>query len=313
MGGGFGRRTYADFVADAVQISKAVGDPVQIVWTRDDDMQHDFYRPAALHVLRATPTGQGLPASWAHAIVTQSNHHEPPTNAADLPYDISSTDITGAEVSAPVPTGIWRSFNYSHTTFAIESFVDELAASGAMDPYQLRLHLLKDSASLQAVVQLAASKAGWGTALPAGWGRGMALCNFKSETAVAEVAEVSVDSDGTVHVHRVVCAVDCGLVVNPAIAEAQIEGAVVYGLTAALHGEITVAHGQIQQRYFHDYPLLRMDEMPQIEVYFVPGGQSPSGLGEPALPPIAPAVANAIFAATGRRIRRLPIHPADLV
>jgi len=176
----------------------------------------------------------------------------------------------------------------------------------------LRLQLLSSNPRLQKVVQLAASKAGWGTPLPAGWGRGIALSDYFASTAVAEIAEVSVGSDYSVRVHRVVCAVDCGLVVNPTIAETQVEGAVVMGLTAALKGEITVANGQIQQHNFHDYPLLRMNEMPAIEVYFVPSTEQPTGLGEPGVPPIAPAVANAIFAATGRRIRRLPIRADDL-
>jgi isoquinoline 1-oxidoreductase beta subunit len=229
-----------------------------------------------------------------------------------LPYSIATTHIAGSPVASAVPPGIWRSSNYSNTIFAVESFLDEVATAGRLDPYQLRLQLLSDDPRLKGLVQLAASKAGWGTPLLAGWGRGMAVYDYFSTTAVAEVAEVSVASDYSVRVHRVVCAVNCGLVVNPASAEAQIEGAVAMGLTAALKGEITVANGQIQQHNFNDYPLLRMNEMPTIEVYFVPSTQSPTGLGELGLPPIAPAIANAIFAATGRRIRRLPIRAADL-
>jgi isoquinoline 1-oxidoreductase beta subunit len=230
-----------------------------------------------------------------------------------MPYNIATTHITGSQVSSVVPAGIWRSSNYSNTIFAVESFVDEVAAAGGLDPYHLRLQLLSNNTRLQGVVQLAAHKAGWGTPLPAGWGRGMASYVYFSSTAVAEVAEVSVALDNSVRVHRVVCAVDCGLVVNPAIAEAQIEGGVVYGLTAALKGEITIANGQIQQHNFHDYPLLGMHEMPAVEVYFIPSTETPTGLGELGVPAIAPAVANAIFAATGRRIRRLPIRAADFL
>jgi isoquinoline 1-oxidoreductase beta subunit len=315
MGGGFGRRRYSDFVAESAQLSKAIGAPVQVVWTRDDDLQHDFYRPAAAHRLRATLDAQGLPLSWTHVVATLSNHGEPATDAADLPYSIpaaNDTHISGAEIAAAVPTGIWRSFNYSHTIFAIESFIDEIAAVNGLDPYALRKRLLDGNTRFLGLIQLAAGKSGWGTALPPGWGRGMAICNFNSETAVAEVAEVSVGNDGSVRVQRVVCAVDCGLVINPAIAEAQIEGAVVYGLSAALNDEMSLAGGRFQQSNFHDYPLLRMNEMPSIEVYFMPSTDPPTGLGEPALPPIAPAVANAIYAATGKRVRRLPIRAADL-
>lgn len=315
-GGGFGRRVETDFVAEAVQVSKAIDAPVQVVWTREDDIQHDFYRPASEHHLSASLTARGLPGSWTHIVATLdtdrgAHHAEPAADGADLPYSITFNTI-GSQVSTAVPTGIWRSSNYFNTIFAVESFLDEVAAAGGLDPYQLRLRLLNNNARLRAVVQLAASKAGWGTALPAGWGRGIAVCDYFSETVVAEVAEVSVAPDYSVRVHRVVCAVDCGLVVHPTIAESQVEGAIVMGLTAALKGEITVGNGQIQQHNFYDYPLLRMNEMPKIEVYFVPSAENPTGLGEPGLPPIAPAVANAIFAATGKRIRRLPIRADDL-
>ena len=317
IGGGFGRRVETDFVAEAVEISKDIGAPVKVVWTREDDLEHDFYRPASYQQLSAILTAQGLPVTWTHTVATQDTDRgdhqaQRATDGADMPYSIATTHMTGSQVSSAVPAGIWRSSNYSNTIFAVESFLDEVAAAGGLDPYHLRLQLLSSTPYLQKIVQLAASKSEWGTSLPAGWGRGMAVCDYFSGTAVVEVAEVSVASDYSVRVHRIVCAVHCGLVVNPTIAEAQIEGAVVMGLTAALKGEITVAHGQIEQHNFQDYPLLRMNEMPTIEVYFVPSTDSPTGLGEPAVPAIAPAVANAIFAATGRRIRRLPIRAADL-
>jgi isoquinoline 1-oxidoreductase beta subunit len=301
------------FVSEAVQVSKAIGAPVQVVWTREDDLQHDYYRPASYQHLSATLNTQGLPIAWTHSVAIPTNDGQTATDGADVPYAIPSTSVTGSEINSVVQTGIWRSFIYSNAIFARESFLDEVAAASGLDPYQLRVSLLSNNPAFLALVQLAASKAGWGTPLPAGWGRGIAFCYFNaktSSTAVAEVAEVSVTSDGTVRVQRVVCAVACGLVVNPTIAESQIEGAIVEGLTVALNGQITVANGQIQQHNFYDYPLLRMSEMPVIEIYFVPSTDNPTGLGEPALPPIAPAVGNAVFAATGRRIRRLPMQPA---
>ncbi len=312
MGGGFGRRAQSDFVSEAVQVSRAIGQPVQVVWTRQDDLQHDFYRPATLHQLSATLDGTGHIQAWTHFVAAQHMANQV-TLGAELPYSIPTQQLHGSTVSLAVPAGIWRAVEYSYTTFVVESFLDEVAAAAGQDPYQLRLQLLDSNPRLKAALMLAATKAGWGTPLPAGRGRGIACAMFSiSNTAVAEVAEVSVESDGTVRVQRVVCGVDCGLVVNPAIAEAQLEGAIVYGLTAALKGEITFANGRVQQQTFAEYPLLRMDEMPGVEVYFVPGGTAPNGLGEPGLPPIAPAVANAIFAATGKRLRRLPIRPADL-
>ena len=317
IGGGFGRRVETDFVVEAVQISSSIGAPVKVVWTREDDLEHDFYRPASYQQLSASLSAQGLPHTWTHITATldtdRDDHQaQSATDGADMPYNSAIKHINGSQISSAVPAGIWRSSNYSNTIFAVECFVDEIAAAGGIDPYHLRMQLLNNNPGLQRVVQLAASKARWGTSLPAGWGRGMACYTYFSSTTVAEVAEVSISSDNSVRVHRVVCAVDCGLVVNPTIAESQIEGGVIYGLTAALNGEITVANGQIQQHNFQDYPLLRMNETPTIEVYFVPGTESPNGLGELGVPAIAPAVANAIFAATGRRIRRLPIQAADL-
>ncbi|HEY7126222.1 MAG TPA: xanthine dehydrogenase family protein molybdopterin-binding subunit [Ktedonobacterales bacterium] len=312
MGGGFGRRAQSDFVSEAVQVSKAIGQPVQVVWTRQDDLQHDFYRPATLHQLSATLDGAGHIQAWTHVVAAQHMANQVMLGA-ELPYSIPSKNLNGSDVSLAVPVGIWRAVEFSYNTFVVESFLDEVAAAAGQDPYQLRLQLLDGNPRLKAALMLAATKAGWGTPLPDGWGRGIACAVFSiSNTAVAEVAEVSVEGDGKVRVQRVVCGVDCGLVVNPAIAEAQLEGAIVYGLTAALKGEITFANGRVQQQTFADYPLLRMDEMPSVEVYFVPGGTAPAGLGEPGLPPIAPAVANAIYAATGKRLRRLPMRPADL-
>jgi isoquinoline 1-oxidoreductase beta subunit len=209
-----------------------------------------------------------------------------------------------------VPTGYWRSIKYFTEAFARESFLDEIAAHSGLDPYELRRELLP--ARARAVVDVAATQAGWGSPLPEGWGRGIAYYATHGATHVAQVAEVSVASDGTVRVHRVVCAVDCGTVVNPDTVKAQIEGGIVFGLTAALKASITIKAGRTQQSNFHDHPLLRMDEMPVVEVHIVPSDERPSGIGEMGVPPIAPAVANAIFAATGKRLRQLPIRTEDL-
>jgi len=311
-GGGFGRRAASDVVAEAASVAKVVGKPVQVVWTREDDIQTGFYRPGAFHRLQATLDRADKVQSWQHGIAAQSMGSDVGTGA-EVPYAIPSAQVLGSSAELGVPVTIWRGAEYSYTTFAIESFVDEIAAAVSADTYQFRRSLLASNGQLLAVLDLAASKAGWGSPLPPGWGRGIAACYYSnSNTYVAEVTEVSVGTDGMVQVHRVVCAVDCGLVINPTLAEAQIEGSIVQGLSATLKREITFAGGRVQQSNFDDYPQLRLREMPAIEVHFVPGGETPSGLGEVALPPIAPAVANALFAATGKRIRRLPIYPDDL-
>jgi isoquinoline 1-oxidoreductase beta subunit len=311
-GGGFGRRASTDVVTEAVLLAKAVGRPTKLVWTREDDVQSGVYRPAAFHRLQATLDGSGTIQTWQHGIASQSMGSSVGAGA-ELPYAIPSPRILGVDVAVGVPVSIWRGAEYSYTTFAVESFIDEIAVAVHVDPYRLRRQLLSSNSQLLAIVDMAATKAGWGTPLPARWGRGMALCAYNnSNTYVAEVAEVEVAVDGSVLVHRVVCAVDCGLVVNPSLAEAQCEGSIVQGMSAALKGEITFAGGRVQQHNFDDYPLLRLQEMPKVEVYFVQSLADPAGMGEPALPPIAPAVANAIYAATGKRLRRLPMLAQDL-
>jgi isoquinoline 1-oxidoreductase beta subunit len=313
IGGGFGRRVNSDIVTEAVQVARAAGRPVQVMQTREDDLQNGAYRPAAYHRLLASLDSKGKPLSWDHGVAAQSMGSGS-ASGAEPPYAIPTVHVTGANPGFGVPVTIWRGAELSYNTFAVESFVDELAVAAGADPYQYRRGLLGGTPRLQAALDLAASKAGWaGAPLPAGRGRGIAACAYTDAgTYAAEVAEVTVASDGSVRVDRVVCAVDCGLVVNPAIAESQVEGAIVQGLSATLKSEITFAAGRVQQHNFDDYPLLRLSEMPTIEVYFVLSTEDPSGLGEPALPPLAPAVANAIFAATGKRLRRLPIHAADL-
>ena len=318
LGGGFGRRLESDFVAEAVSISKAVRAPVKVIWSREDDTKHGFYRPATYNQLSAGLDAQNKPVAWMHHIVA------PPIllkfgplqdgidrtsidGAADLPYAVPNILVNQVAADlAGIPLGFWRSVGASQNAFVVESFMDELALLAGRDPYDFRRELLQAKPRHLRTLELAATKAGWGTPLPAGRARGIALAEWEPTTC-AEVAEVSVAPDGTVRVHRVVCAVDCGPVVNPDTIEAQMQGGVVFGLTAALYGEITVEKGRVQQSNFPDYPMLHMAEMPVVEVYLVPSTDAQGGIGEPSVPPTAPAVCNAIFAATGKRIRRLPI------
>jgi isoquinoline 1-oxidoreductase subunit beta len=323
LGGGFGRRFEQDFVAEAVQISKAVGGPVKVVWTREDDMQHDFYRPTTWNRLTAGLDQRGVPVAWTHRLVGHSifsrllpamvkDGLDPSSveGAYNIPYAVPNIHVDWVRKETGVPVGAWRSVGSSQNAFITECFLDEIAAASGRDPYELRRELLTKAPRHLAVLELAATKAGWGAPLPRGRSRGIAV-HESFGSFVAQVAEVSVD-DGRVRVHRVVCAVDCGIAVNPDTVEAQMEGAIVYGLTATLKSAITVAGGRVVQSNFHDFPVLGIDEMPQVEVHIVPSAEPPGGVGEPGTPPIAPAVANAIFAATGRRIRRLPIRPEDV-
>ncbi len=327
LGGGFGRRGRTDFVADAVETSKAVNAPVKVVWSREDDIQHDFYRQANYHVFRAALDDSGNPLAWAHRIVGPSIFAQwfqgrgrrrwwrvDPTSVAgarNLPYAIPNIEVDYVMKDLGVPVGFWRSVGSSYNAFVTESFIDELAAVSGKDPYEFRRRLLVDSPRHKEVLELAATKAGWGKPLAEGRHRGIAVC-FSYGSYCAQVAEVSVGPDGKVRVHRVVCAIDGGFVVNPDTVTAQMEGGIVYGLTAALYGEIKIEKGRAKQSNFHDYPMLRINEMPVIEVYIMPSDEEPGGIGEPAVPPIAPAVANAVFAGTGKRIRRLPIRAAEL-
>ena len=319
LGGGFGRRFELDFIREALETSKAAGAPVKVVWSREDDIRNAQYRPACRHTLRAGLDAGGQPVAWTHRIVAPSImarvfpdtvknglDGEAVEGGVGMPYAIPNVHVDYVLTDTGIPVGFWRSVNNSFNAFVVESFIDELAQAAKKDPYEYRRDLLGKAPRHLGVLNLAASKAGWGTPLPTGRARGIAV--YKSfETYVAEVAEVSVDSDGAPHVHRVVCAVDCGPVVNPDIVEAQMQSAIVYGLTAALWGEITIEKGRVQQSNFHDYRMLRLAEMPQVEVHIVPSTDSQGGVGEPGTPPIAPAVCNAIFAATGKRIRKLPI------
>jgi isoquinoline 1-oxidoreductase subunit beta len=281
IGGGFGRRLQTDYAAEAVQVSAAVHASVQVVWTRDDDLQHDYYQPMEVQQFRYPLDGTHIP----------------------------SARMAGGHV---VPTGAWRSVNNFPEAYGVQCFIDELALTRNLDPLDFRLELYKHDERALGVIKLAAEKAGWSSSLPAGSGRGLAYHATFGVTHVAYVAEVSVDAAGKVRVPRVVAAVDCGQVVNPDNVAAQIEGGIVFGLTAALKAEATLKDGRIQQSNFHDYPLLQIHEMPLIEVYIVESDRKPSGMGEMGVPPIAPAVANAVFAATGKRVRHIPIKPEDL-
>jgi isoquinoline 1-oxidoreductase subunit beta len=319
LGGGFGRRFELDFIQEALETSKATGKPVKVIWSREDDIRHEPYRPACYHRMRAGLDTRGQPVVWTHRIVAPSImarvfpdtvknglDEEAVEGGVGMPYTIPNVNVDYVLTDTGIPVGFWRSVNNSFNAFVVESFIDELAHAARKDPFEFRRDLLGKAPRHLGALSLAASKAGWGAPLPAGRARGIAV--YKSfESYVAQVAEVSVGSDGTVRVHRVVCAVDCGPVVNPDTVEAQMEGGIVYGLTAALYGEITIDRGRVKQSNFHDYQMLRMPEMPKIEVHIVPSTDAQGGAGEPGTPPIAPAVCNAIFAMTGKRIRKLPI------
>jgi len=319
LGGGFGRRFELDFIQEALETSKAVGTPVKVIWSREDDVRNGQYRPANFHRMRAGLGADGKPVAWSHRIVAPSImarvfpntvqnglDGEAVEGGAELPYTVPNLHVDYVLTDTGIPVGFWRSVNNSYNGFAVETFIDECAAAAKADPYEYRRALLANAPRHRGVLELAATKAGWGTPLPAGRARGIAV--FKSfESFVAQVAEVSVSSAGDVRVHRVVCAVDCGMHVNPQTIEAQMQGGIVFGLTAALKGAITIDKGRVQQGNFNDYEMLRMNEMPAVEVYIVPSNEAPGGIGEPGTPPIGPAVGNAIFALTGKRIRKLPI------
>jgi isoquinoline 1-oxidoreductase subunit beta len=328
LGGGFGRRANpsCDFVTEATEVAKAAKSPVKVVWTREDDIRGGWYRPMWYDHFAAGLDASGNPVAWTHTIVGQSImagtmfesfgikdgiDSASVEGAADILYGIPNVQVDLHSPKNQVPVQWWRSVGHSHTGFSVEAFLDEVAHAGGKDPYQLRRTLLASQPRELAVLDLAAQKANWGSPLPAGRARGIAT-HFSFDSYVAQVAEVSVEKDGTIRVHRMVAAVDCGRTVNPDTVKAQLEGGIIFGLTAALKTEITLDKGRVQQRNFHDYPMVRMFESPAIDVYIVPSTEHPTGVGEPGVPPVAPAVTNAIFAATGKRVRRLPIKTEDL-
>ncbi|PBB96793.1 xanthine dehydrogenase family protein molybdopterin-binding subunit [Mesorhizobium sp. WSM3862] len=325
IGGGFGRRLEVDGVARAVEIAKHVDGPVKVVWTREEDIQHDMYRPMFVDRLSAALDAKGRPIAWNNRFAGSSiiarwappafkNGLDPDTieGAINLVYDLPNFHVEYVRAEPPgIPTAFWRSVGPSHNVFVTESFMDELAAAAKQDPVAYRLSLLDKAPRAKAVLQLAAAKAGWGEKLPDRVGRGASVQNVFA-SYLAQVAEVEVSKDGKIRVRRVVCAVDCGVPVNPNTIEAQIQSAIMFGITAALHGEITVKQGRVEQSNFDAYEILRIDEAPAVEVYIIPSTEAPGGMGEAGTSAIVPAVANAIFAATGQRIRKMPIESSDL-
>jgi len=319
IGGGFGRRLETDMVASAVQIAKQVDGPVKVVWTREEDLQHDVYRPVYRDTLSAT-VSKGRIVGWKHRIAGSSviARWLPPAfqkgididaidSAADMPYDIPNLRVEYVRNEPPaVPTGFWRGVGPNNNVFAIESFMDELAKRANKDPVAFRSGMLDKSPRLKAALELAATKAGWGNPLPARTGRGIAV-QVAFGSFIATVAEAEVDGNGDVRVRRMVCAVDTGIVVNPDTVVAQLQGGLIFGLTAALYGNITIAKGRVQQSNFNDYRMLRINETPQIEVHLIKSGEAPGGIGETGATAAPPALGNALFAATGIRLRRLPI------
>jgi isoquinoline 1-oxidoreductase beta subunit len=309
LGGGFGRRlpgTY-DYVEQAVQVAKAMSPrAVKLIWSREEDMRHGYYRPFVVARLRGALDAQGRPVSWASRF-TGSRFGD--VGPATPVYEIDDKDVRAVAPPEHLRTGAWRSVAASQHGFFVESFIDELAHAAVRDPVEYRSALLGHEPRHLAVLQRAAEMAGWGTAPPEGRGRGIAIVeSFGS--IVAQVAEVGLDASGAIRVHRVDAAVDCGLVVNPQQAVAQIQGGVIFGLSAALFHQITVRDGAVEQRNFPDYEMIRLANTPRVNVSFVESGASIGGLGEPGVPPVAPAVANALFALTGQRLRALPLRMA---
>ena len=338
LGGGFGRRLEVDFITRAVQVAKQVTGPVQVIWSREEDIQHDMYRPYYYDRIAAGLDAHGMPVAWTHRVTGSSimarvvNELFPKTlrvmraagvhqlfamvkgldvdaveGAVEPPYALPNIRVDYVRQEPPgVPTAFWRGVGPTHSIFVVESFIDELAAAAKRDPFEYRRALLDRSPRAKAVLELAAEHAGWGRPVAAGGGRGIALLHAFG-SYIAQVADVVVSKQGDVRVRRVVCAVDCGTVVNPDIVKAQMESGIVFGITAALWGEITIKNGRVEQHNFHDYRMLRMSETPAIEVHLVRSAEAPGGVGEPGTSAVMPAVTNAIFAATGRRIRKLPV------
>jgi len=338
LGGGFGRRLEVDFVMRAVQIAQQVASPVKVVWTREEDIQHDMYRPYYYDRIAAGLDEHGMPIAWTHRIAGSSimgrviNQLFPKTlrvmraaglrqlvamvkgldvdaveGAAEPPYALPNIRVEYVRQEPPgVPTAFWRGVGPTHNIFVVESFMDEVARAARRDPVEYRLALLDKSARARGVLELAAQQAGWGQPLPPGHGRGVSLLHAFG-SYIAQVAEVSVSKTGDVRVHRVVCAVDCGTIVNPDTVKAQMESGIIFGITAALFGEITIKDGRVEQSNFNNYRMLRINEAPVIDVHLVKSSEPPGGVGEPGTSAVMPAVANAIFEATGKRIRKLPV------
>ncbi len=324
LGGGFGRRLEVDSVTRAVQIAKAVDGPVKVIWTREEDTQHDMYRPYFYDRVSAGLDAQGRPVAWSHRITGSSilkrwlppaynDNLDPETvdGAEKPPYALPNILVDYVNHEPPIPTAFWRGVGPTHNIFVVESFIDELATAAKADPVAYRLALLGDNPRAKAVLELAAQKARWGEAVPAGMGRGVSL-QFAFGTYMALVADVAVSKEGEVAVKRVVCALDAGVIVNPDTVQAQVQSAVIFGISGALYGQATLKDGRIEQSNFHDVRVLRINEAPVIETHIVKSGEAPGGMGEPGTSILAPAVTNAIFAATGKRLRKLPVDAEKL-
>jgi isoquinoline 1-oxidoreductase subunit beta len=306
-----------------VKLAREIDGPVKVIWSREEDIQHDIYRPYYYDRISAGLDGAGNPVAWHHRVCGSSvfaravpalfkNGLDPDAveGAAEPPYALPNILVDYVRAEPPgITTGFWRGVGPAHNVFVVESFVDELAAAAERDPVAYRRTLLAHNPRALAVLNLAAEKAGWGQPMPAGKGRGVAV-QFAFGSYLSQVAEVAVDEKGNVKVERIVCAVDCGLPINPLMIDAQVQSGTIFGLTAALHGAITFKNGRVEQSNFDTYLPMRIDETPRIETHIVPSTADPGGLGEAATAIVSPAVTNAIFAATGRRIRRLPIQPA---
>ncbi len=319
MGGGFGRRGRTDYVNDAVEVAKSMpGTPVKVVWSREDDMQQDYYRPASYVKMSAALDASGMPSAFTANVACPSfpnvGRNGVSSTAVEcfeqFVYDIPNVNVDYHRADTHVPVSFWRSVGWSQNAFFFESFVDEMAAASGQDPVEMRRKMLAKSPRMLGVLNLVAEKSGWGKPLPKGHAQGFAMSN-NIGSFTAQVAEVSI-TNGKLKVHKITIATDCGHVVNPAILSAQAIGGSVYGLAAALKGEITIDKGRVQQSNFNNYDVLRMDEMPEFEVFVVPSTEAPGGMGEASTPTTAPAVANAIFRLTGKRLRSLPIRSANL-
>lgn len=325
LGGGFGRRLEVESITQAVQIAKQVDGPVKVVWTREEDIQHDIYRPYYYDVMRAGLDASGKAVAFQHRVTGSSivarwvpplfkNGLDPDAvEGAAGPYEFANVHVDYVRQEPPkgLTTTWWRGVGVTHNAFMVESFMDEMAGAAGQDPVAYRRTLLDKNPRAKAVLDLVAEKAGWGSPLPKGTGRGVALL-FGFGTYLAQVAEVAVAPDGNVKVQRVVCAVDTGVVINPNTVEAQIQSGIIYGLTAALYGEITFKDGRVEQSNFDNYQMVRINEAPKIEVHIVKSSEAPGGIGEPGTSALAPAVANAIFAATGKRLRKMPVDIREL-
>jgi isoquinoline 1-oxidoreductase subunit beta len=326
LGGGFGRRLDIDGVTRAVQIAKQVSAPVKVIWTREEDIQHDLYRPYYYDRLAAGLDEQGMPVAWTHRVTGSSIlarwlpaafkdgfDRDAVEGAAKPPYTLPNIQVEYVRQEPPpgITTAFWRGVGPTHNIFMVESFIDELAAAANKDPFEYRRALLDNSPRARAVLELAAEKSGWGQKLPPGSGRGISV-QFAFGSYLSQVAEVAVAKDGGVRVQRVVCAVDCGMVVNPDTVRAQIEGGIIFGITAALYGQITLKNGRVEQSNFDNYRMLRINEAPVVEVHTIKSTEAPGGIGEPGTAAVFAAVTNAIFAATGKRVRKLPVDPSEL-